>query len=206
MIQLYSWGTPNGYKPLIMLEETGLDYDLIPVPLDGEQLKPAYTRINPNGKIPAIIDLHPVSGEEELVVFESGAILMYLAEKAGQFLPTSGSQRYEVMQWVMFQMAGVGPMFGQFYHFHKSAPQPLPYAQDRFAKEVKRLYQVMEHRLAESDYLAGACSIADMATYPWVRNPNTFGLNEADLPNVMRWINAVAGREPVQKAMSIRFK
>lgn len=204
MIQLYSWGTPNGYKPLIMLEEAELVYELIPVPLNGQQHEPAYTRINPNGKIPAIIDLNGPD-DEEIVIFESGAILLYLAEKSGKFLPLGSSLRYEVVQWVMFQMAGIGPMFGQYFHFKNAAPEKIPYALERYHKEVRRLYAVLEHRLGESEYLAGAYSIADMASFPWVKDPEKFEIDRANFPNVARWLQAVGQRDAVKKALAITF-
>lgn len=205
MIQLYSWSTPNGYKPLVMLEETGMAYDLIPVKLNGEQFKPEFTSINPNGKIPAMIDLAPTSGGEDIVVFESGAILIYLAEKSGQFLPTAAKPRAQVMQWLMFQMAGIGPMFGQYYHFHRSAPEKIAYAMDRYEKEVKRLYGVMNERLGEAEYLAGDYSIADMAVYPWASKPGNFGVSPEDCPHVTRWIEAVGQRDAVRKALNASF-
>lgn len=205
MIDLYLWTTPNGRKPLIMLEETGMEYTLKPVRLNGEQKSPEFLRINPNGKIPAIVDRAP-DGDEEVVVFESGAILIYLAEKTGQFLPPSGQARASVMQWLMFQMSAVGPYFGQLGHFKVYSDEKVPYAINRFETEVKRLYSVMDARLSEVDYLGDEYSIADMATYPWARDPSYFDMTLDDYPHVQQWVQRVGERPAVQRAMSITLE
>lgn len=205
MIELYLWTTPNGRKPLIMLEETGMEYTLRPVRLNGEQKSPEFLRISPNGRIPAIID-RGADGTDEIVVFESGAILIYLAEKSSQFLPEAGQARAAVMEWLMFQMSGVGPIFGQLGHFKRSAPQEMPYAIERFESEVKRLYSVLEMRLGEAAYLGGDYSIADMATYPWVRSPEYLGLTLEPYPNVQRWVEEIGERPAVQRAMNLTLE
>ena len=220
MIDMYLWTTPNGRKPLIMLEETGMAYTLKPVRLNGEQKSPEFLRINPNGRIPAIVDrtenpsggnagndvLDSDVGDDDVIVFESGAILIYLAEKSGQFLPAGGQERAAVMEWLMFQMSGVGPIFGQLGHFKRSAPEQIPYAIERFENEVKRLYSVMDTRLGEAAYLAGEYSIADMATYPWANSPGYLGLSLDPYPNVKRWLAEVGDRPAVQRAMSITLE
>jgi len=203
-MKLYAWGTPNGRKPLIMLEELGVDYQLIPVPLDGAQHTPEFRAINPNGKIPALVDPGADEGRD-LAIFESGAILIYLAEKYFKFLPASGAARAHTLQWLMFQMAGVGPMFGQYYHFVNSAKEPIPYAIDRYRKEVARLFGVMDQHLSASEFLAGDYSIADMATWPWVHDPESFEVNLDEIPNVKRWIETIGERPAVRKAVSISF-
>ncbi len=203
-MKLYAWGTPNGRKPLIMLEELGVDYELIQVPLSGDQHKPEFLALNPNGKIPVLVDPGADNGRD-LVLFESGAILIYLAEKHGKFLPPSGAARAATLQWLMFQMAGVGPMFGQFFHFTYSAAEKIPYAIGRYEQEVRRLYGVLEDRLGEAPYLAGEYSIADMATWPWACNPANFGLSLDRMPNVKRWVEAIGARPAAQKAAQIQF-
>ncbi len=200
MIELYTWTTPNGYKPLIMLEELEWPYTLHPVDLGKkEQFSERFLRINPNGKIPAIVD----SRDDGTVyrVFESGAILIYLAERSRRFLEASGPARYETFQWLMFQMAGVGPMMGQAYHFAISAEQKLPYAISRYLDETRRLLGVLDGRLARSAYLAGDYSIADMATYPWVaRLPERLGIDCEAFPNIRRWVDDIAKRPAVDRA------
>ena len=204
MIELYTWTTPNGHKPMIMLEELGLERRLIPVNIGaGEQHAPEYVRINPNGRIPALVD-RPDDGGKPVVVFESGAILIYLAEKTGQLLPASGPERYETLAWLMFQMGGVGPMFGQAGHFLR-ATEKLPYAIDRYVNESRRLYGVLEGRLAEEEYLAGDYSIADIATFPWVRQPSFLGLSLDEFPSVKRWVSAIAARPAVERALNVKF-
>jgi len=200
------WATPNCYKNLIVLEETDLSFEPIPEPLNGPQHEPAFTRINPNGKIPAMVDLNPAGQKEEVVVFESGAILIYLAEKTGKFLPKKGKARYEVIQWLMFQMAGVGPMFGQLYHFKNSVETPVPYAEARYKKEVHRLYGVMEERLGEARFLAGEYSIADMAVFPWAKSPELFEVAIEDYPNINRWLAEVGARPAIVEALAKTFK
>ncbi|MEM7798821.1 MAG: glutathione S-transferase N-terminal domain-containing protein [Chloroflexota bacterium] len=201
MIKLYLWTTPNGRKPLILLEELGVPYEMIPIRLNGQQKTPEYLAINPNGRIPSMID-EPEDGEP-ITVFESGAIMIYLAEKYGQFLPSAEPARSTVIQWVMFQMGGIGPMLGQYYHF-KNASENLPYAINRYLNETERLYGVLEIRLSEAEYLGGDdYSIADMITYPWVYRTSNFGFEADKFPNVERWIKALAARPAVEKAMNI---
>ena len=204
MIDLYTWTTPNGYKPMIMLEELGLEHRLVPVNIgEGEQHAPDYLRINPNGRIPALVD-RSAEGSKPVVVFESGAILIYLAEKTGKLLPASGPERYEVLEWLMFQMGGVGPMLGQASHFLR-AEEKRPYAIDRYVNESRRLYGVLDGRLGEEEYLAGDYSIADIATFPWVRNPSIFGFSLDELPNVKRWVSAIAERPAVERALHVKL-
>jgi GST-like protein len=199
LITLYTWGTPNGRKVSIMLEECGLPYVVQPVDITrGEQFDPTFVNINPNAKIPAIVD-----DEGPLTLFESGAILVYLAEKTGRFLPASGPARYAALQWLMFQMGGVGPMFGQTHHFLRFAPEPVPYAIDRYSKETRRLYGVLDARLANADYLAGEYSIADMATFPWVARHEWQKIDLAEFANVSRWFAEVGNRSAVKRGMEV---
>ncbi len=201
MIELYFWTTPNGMKPLILLEETGLAHTIRPVNISkGEHFTEAFTRISPNQKIPAIVDPAPAGGGTPLALFESGAILQYLAEKTGQFLPQSPSARAEVMQWLFWQMAGLGPMLGQYLHFAVYADQAVPYAQGRYGREKERLYQVMDDRLRDRDFLAGDYSIADIAAYPWIHalERKTSHLN--GFANLRRWYEAVSERPAVVRA------
>ena len=201
MIDLYTFTTPNGRKPAIMLEEVGLPYQLHKIDIaKGEQFSPAYVAINPNSKIPAITDR-----ETGLTVFESGAILLYLAEKTGQFLPTDLAGRFQVIEWLMFQMASVGPMFGQLGHFRRFAPEPVPYAIDRYEKEVLRLFGVMDRQLTQTEFLAGVYSIADMATYPWVVATSLMNLTLGDYPHLKRWVETLEQRPAVQKGMDLQF-
>lgn len=202
MIELYSWTTPNGHKIHIMLEETGLPYRVHKVDLGArDQAKPDYAKINPNGKIPAIIDTEGPDGAP-LTIFESAAILVYLAKKSGKFMPTDPEGRYKALEWLMFQIANIGPMFGQAYHFRSGAPERVPYAVDRFTNEVGRVVGVMERRLGEAPYLAGPdYSIADIASWPWVRNAHSYGLNMDEYPNVTRWIAEIAQRPAVRKGL-----
>jgi GSH-dependent disulfide-bond oxidoreductase len=202
MIQLYTWGTPNGKKVSIMLEEVELPYEVHPINLaKGDQVKPEYLAINPNNKIPTIIDIDGPGGKP-LKLFESGAILMYLAEKTGKFLPPEMAKRYEVIQWLMFQMGGVGPMFGQANYFYK-LEEKVPYAVERFYKEAIRLYRVLEQALAQRDYLAGEYSIADIATYPWVGRHDGHNVKLEEFPNVKRWFEAISQRPAVTRGMEI---
>jgi GST-like protein len=202
MLEIFAWGTPNGRKPLLLLEELGVEYKLTQVPLDGPQKEPWFLKINPNGRIPAMVD-----HDEEITIFESGAMMIYIAEKYGQFLPESGADRAATLSWLMFQMGGIGPMFGQFYHFKYSAPEKLPYAIERYQTESQRLYGVMELQLSQTPYLAGdTYTIADMITYPWAYRPDAFELDTAAHPGVMRWIETMGARPAVQKAMAIEFK
>ena len=203
MIDLYIWTTPNGRKVSIMLEEIGLPYEVHPVNLSkGEQFNPEYLAINPNNKIPAIVDR---DGPENKTysLFESGAILMYLAEKTGKLMPKEMGPRYEVVEWLMFQMGGVGPMFGQAHYFLRHAPENEPFGRERFLKEVARLYGVMEKRLGESQFLAGEYSIADIAAYPWVSRYEMHLTKLEDFPNVKRWFDAISARPAVQRGMEV---
>ena len=201
MIELYFWTTPNGMKPLILLEETGLAHTIRPVNISkGEHFTEAFTRISPNQKIPAIVDRSPAGGAAPIAVFESGAILQYLAEKSGQFLPRSQPERAEVMQWLFWQMAGLGPMLGQHLHFSVYADQAVPYAQGRYSREKERLYQVMDRRLGDRNFLAGDYSIADMAAYPWIRTLERNGSHLNRFGNLTRWYGAVSERPAVARA------
>jgi GST-like protein len=204
MIDLYSWATPNGHKVHIMLEECGLAYEPHPVDITrGAQHEPAFRAINPNGRIPAIVDRDGPGGRR-LAVFESGAILIYLAEKSGRLLPQDGPARYAALQWLMFQMSGIGPMFGQLYHFRADATDRIGYAVDRYTNEARRLYQVLDQRLAESPYLAGdEYSIADIATWPWTHGIDRQGHNPDDYPNVGRWFAAIRARPAVQRGVKL---
>ena len=203
MITLYTWGTPNGRKVSIMLEECALPYRVKTVDItQGEQFRPEFTTINPNSKIPAIVDPDGPDGWP-ITLFESGAILLYLASKTGRFLPECDRGKYEAMQWLMFQMGGVGPMFGQTHHFLRFAPEPLPYAIKRYSGETARLYGVLDKRLGEAEFLAGEYTIADMATYPWVARHEWQKIDLADFPNVQRWYAALGARPGVQRGMAV---
>ncbi len=203
MIDLHTWPTPNGFKVSIMLEETGLPYTVIPVDIsEGDQFKPEFLKISPNNKMPAIVD-HDGPDGGPYSLFESGAILMYLAEKTGGFMPSAVANRYRVIQWLMFQMGGIGPMLGQAHHFRQYAPEPLPYAIDRYTNETGRLYGVMDRRLGESEYLAGDYSIADIACFPWIRSHERQGQNLEDFANVKRWFEAIGARPAVQKGLQV---
>jgi GST-like protein len=201
MIELYFWTTPNGYKPLIFLEETDLDYVLKPVDIGaGAQFEPDFLRISPNNRIPAIVDTAPKGGGAPVSVFESGAILTYLAEKTGRFLPTEPAARADVQQWLFWQMGGLGPMAGQNHHFSNYAPEKIPYAIDRYVKETARLYRVLDTRLADRDFIAGDYSIADMASYPWIVPYKNQGQDLADFPNLARWFAVMGARDAVKRA------
>ena len=203
MIDCYTWKTSNGRKATIMLEEVQLPYKLFPIDIGkDDQFKPEYVKINPNSKIPTIID-HDGPGGKPFRVFESGAILMYLAEKTGKLMPTERRARYEVIQWVMFQMGGVGPNFGQMHHFNRAAKEKVPYALNRFGTEVRRLYGVLNARLGEGEYLAGDYSIADICTYPWVVRYEWQNIDLGDFPNVKRWYDAISRRPAVQKGLEL---
>jgi len=203
MIELYTWGTPNGKKASVMLEEVGLPYELHAINIGkGDQFTPDYVAINPNSKIPAIVDLDGPGGKP-IKVFESGAILIYLAEKTGKLLSTEPRARMEALEWLMFQMGGVGPMFGQAHHFLRQAPEQIAYAQERYVKEVRRLYAVMDRRLGEADYLAGAYSIADVATYPWVSRHTWHKVELTEFPHVERWYKAISARPAVERGMNV---
>jgi len=201
MIDVHTWSTPNGYKVLIMLEETGLEHRVHPVDLGkGEQQQPEFLAINPNGKIPAIVD-SDFPGGDPLPIFESGAILLYLAEKSGRFLPADPHERWQVISWLMFQMGGIGPMLGQAGYFLNRAPEPVPFAVERYVAEAERLYGVVDRRLSNQEYLAGDYSIADIACFPWMRAPQRFGLDVADYPNVSRWLETIESRPAVQRGL-----
>lgn len=200
MIELYHWPTPNGHKITIFLEETGLPYNLHSVNIGkGEQFAPEFLAISPNNRIPAIIDTAPADAGNPVSLFESGAILLYLAEKTGKFLPRDLRGRAEVLQWLFWQMGGLGPMSGQNGHFAIYAPEKIPYAIDRYVKETNRLYGVMNKRLADRPYLAGDYSIADMASYPWVVPYQRYGQNLDQFPNLQRWFEAIKARPAVAK-------
>jgi len=202
MIQLYTWATPNGKKVSVMLEELELPYEVHPINIaKGDQLRPEYLAINPNNKIPAIIDSDGPGGKP-LKLFESGAILMYLADKTDRFLPREMAKRYEVIQWLMFQMGGVGPMFGQANYFYRLEGK-VPFAIERYYKEAIRLYKVLEQTLEQRDYLAGEYSIADIATYPWVGRHDGHNVKLEDFPNVKRWFDAISQRPAVKRGMAI---
>ena len=203
MIHCYSWPTPNGIKIHTMLEETGVEYEIHGIDITkGDQFKPSFLKFSPNNKMPAIIDTDGPGGKP-ISVFESGAILMYLAEKTGKFMPKSPRQRIEVIQWLMFQMGGVGPIFGQVHHFRRIAPGKAPYAEERFNKEAERLYGVLNARLEGRDYLMDSYSIADIATWPWVSRYDWQGIDLARFPNVKRWHDAIAARPAVIKGLAI---
>lgn len=206
MIDFYTWYTSNGRKVGIILEEAGLDYQMHPIDIGrGEQFAPEFMKISPNNRIPAIVD-HDGPNGQPLSVFESGAILIYLAEKIGEFLPASGADRYDVLQWLMFQMGGVGPMFGQYNHFNRYAREKIPYAIDRYGKECSRLYWVMETRLRDRDFIAGDYSIADMALYPWARTFDWRDQDPNDVPHVKAWVDRIAARPAVERAMTAHEK
>ena len=203
MIDLHTWPTPNGHKVHIMLEETGLAYRVIPVDIGrGDQFDPAFLAISPNNRMPAIVD-HDGPDGEATSIFESGAILVYLAGKTGRFMPDDTRGRSLVMQWLMFQMGGIGPMFGQCHHFRNYAPEPIAYAIDRYTNETGRLYGVLDKRLGEADYMAGDYSIADMATYPWTRSIERQGVDPADYPNVVRWQQRLEERPAVVRGCAV---
>ena len=204
MIDVFSWPTPNGHKVHIMVEECGLPYKAIPIDIGkGDQFKPEFLAISPNNKIPAITDPQGPDGKP-VSLFESGAILVYLAGKTGRLLGRTDRQRYEVLQWVMFQMGGVGPMLGQNHHFRQYAPEKLPYAIDRYTNEAKRLYGVIDRRLAASSWLGGdEYSIADIATWPWLRNWKNQGIELADYPHLSKWFHAIEERPAVQRGVKV---
>lgn len=203
-IELWSWPTPNGHKVHIALEELGLPYTVVPVDIGaGEQFRPEFLEITPNHRIPAMVDPDGPGGRR-IALFESGAILIYLAEKAGALIPADPAARYACLQWLMFQMGGVGPMFGQYGHFHIYAPEKVPYAMARYAQEVQRLHRVLEKRLSEAEWLAGdSYSIADIATFPWLRQPERRGIDLAQFPAVRRWHDAIASRPAVQRGVQV---
>lgn len=202
MIDLYYWPTPNGWKISIMLEECALPYRVIPVNIGkGDQFKPEFLAISPNNRMPAIVDNDAPEGP--ISIFESGAILVYLAEKTGQFMPRDVRGRSEVLQWLFWQVGGLGPMAGQLGHFRNYAPETIPYAVDRYAKEYNRLLGVIERRLADREFLADDYSIADMAAWPWVRGHERLGQSLDEFPRVKRWVDAIAARPAVQKGVEV---
>jgi GST-like protein len=204
MIDLYSWPTPNGHKIHIMLEECGLPYRVHPVNISAnEQFKPEFLAISPNNKIPAMVDSEGPDGKP-MSVFESGAMLLYLAGKTGRFLGKTDRARYETLQWLMFQMGGLGPMLGQAHHFRFYAPEKVPYAIERYTQEAKRLYGVLDKRLSQSRYLAGRdYTIADMAVFPWLRTWERQGVQMTDYPAVKKWFDAIAARPAVQRGVQV---
>jgi GST-like protein len=203
VIDLYYWTTPNGHKITIFLEETGLPYTVHPVNIGkGEQFDPAFLRISPNNRIPAIVDTDPADGATPLAMFESGAILLYLADKTGRFVPAAWRGRLDCIQWLFWQMGNLGPMAGQNHHFGLYAPEKLPYAIDRYVRETGRLYAVLNRLLAEREFLVGAYSIADIASYPWVL-PERQQQNLDEFPNLKRWKEAIAARPAVIRAYEL---
>jgi GST-like protein len=203
LIDLYTWSTPNGRKVSIMLEELALPYRAHAVDIGkGDQFTPEFVAINPNSKIPAIVDGEGPDGKP-FALFESGAILLYLADKTGRLLPAAKAARFEAIQWLMFQMGGVGPMFGQVHHFLRAAPEPVPYAIERYSRETRRLYGVMDAHLARREWLGSEYSVADVATYPWVARHEWHKVELADFPNVKRWYDAIGARPAVQRGMKV---
>jgi len=204
MIDVYTWPTPNGHKVHIMLEETGLDYRVCPVDIGaGEQFEPEFLKISPNNKIPAIVD-RDGPGSDPLALAESGAILIYLADKTGRLMPTGERPRQACLQWLMFQMGHIGPMLGQAHHFRGYAPVRISYGIERYTREANRLYDVLDWRLSESEYLAGSdYSIADIATFPWLRSHRKQGVDLAEYPRVKRWFERIAERPAVKRGLEV---
>ncbi len=202
-IELYTWSTPNGRKVSIALEEMDLGYNTHPINITkDEQFDPDFLKISPNNKIPAIVDPEGPDGAP-FALFETGAILIYLAEKTGRFLPQDAKTRYVCLQWLMWQMGGFGPMLGQAHHFRRFAPEQIPYSVERYTKETARLYRVLDGRLGEAAYLAGDYTIADMATYPWAARHEWQGIALEDYPNVKRWYDEIAARPGVARGMAV---
>ncbi len=209
MIELFYWPTPNGHKITIFLEETGLPYEIRPIDIGaGDQFRPEFAKIAPSNRMPAIVDHAPADGGAPISIFESGAILQYLAEKTGKFLPSAPREKVAVLQWLFWQVGGLGPMAGQSDHFALYAPEKIPYAIDRFGDEIKRLYGVLDHQLAETrdlgGFIAGDLSIADMACYTWVVPGKNPGRSLDDFPDLRRWFEAIRTRPAVQRAYEIR--
>ena len=204
MIDLYTGPTPNGHKIHIMLEETGLDYTVIPIDIgSGDQFAPDFLKISPNNKMPAMVDRDGPGGAP-YALFESGAMLIYLAEKTGRFMPQETRARFDVIKWLMFQMGHIGPMLGQAHHFRAYAPEPIPYAVERYTNEAARLYKVLDVRLGEAVHLAGDdYTIADMAVFPWLRSHERQGQDLADFPNVERWFETIAARPAVERGVAV---
>lgn len=204
MIDIYYWPTPNGHKITIFCEEAGLPYAIKPVNIQqGDQFKPDFLKISPNNRMPAIVDNEPADKGAPLSIFESGAILVYLAEKTGKFMPKELRGRFEVLQWLFWQMGGLGPMAGQNHHFAAYAPEKLPYAIDRYVKETSRLYAVMDKRLRDREYLAGDYSVADMASYPWCVPWERQGQKLENFPNMKRWFETIRDRPAVKRAYEV---
>lgn len=204
MIDLYYWGTPNGHKITIALEEMGLPYQILPVNiLENDQFQPDFLAISPNNKIPAIVD-QDGPDHRSISIFESGAILQYLGRKTGLFYPTDEIKRIQVEQWLMWQMGGLGPMLGQNHHFSRFAPERIPYATERYVNETKRLYGVLDKQLIGQDYVTGEYSIADMAIFPWLLRYEWQGIDLADYPEISRYIERMQARPAVQKALAIQ--
>jgi GST-like protein len=204
MIDLYSWATPNGHKIHIMLEETGLPYAVHPINIGaGDQFKPDFLKISPNNKMPAMIDSDGPDGKP-ISMFESGAMLIYLASKSGKFLPANLRDRWSTLQWLMFQMGSIGPMLGQAHHFLGYAPEKIPYAMNRYSKEANRLYGVVDKRLSQSRFIAcGEYTIADMAIMPWLRYPDRQGVDIAEYPHLKKWFDGIAARPAVQRGLKV---
>ena len=205
MIELHYWPTPNGHKITMFLEETGLPYAIKPVNIGkGDQFEPAFLAISPNNRMPAIVDTEPADGQGPLSVFESGAILEYLAGKAGKFLPTDTRARFAVLEWLYWQVGGLGPMLGQNHHFNRYAPEKIPYAIDRYVNETRRLYGVLNKRLDGRRYIASDdYTIADMAAYPWTVSHEAQGMDLADFPHLKRWFDSIAARPATQRAYAL---
>jgi GST-like protein len=204
MIDLHYWTTPNGHKITIFLEEAALAYKVIAVNIGkGEQFTPGFLQIAPNNRIPAIVDHAPADGGAPISLFESGAILVYLAEKTGKFMAGDVRGRAETLQWLFWQMGGLGPMAGQNHHFNRYAPEKIPYAMERYIKETNRLYGVLNKRLADREFMAGPYSIADMASYPWIVPHEAQGQNLDDFPHLKRWFDAIGQRPAVQRAYAV---
>ncbi len=202
-IELYTWSTPNGRKISIALEEMGLAYSVHPINITkDEQFAPDFLKISPNNKIPAIVDPDGPDGKP-IALFESGAILLYLSEKTGKFMPSNARARYDALQWLMWQMGGFGPMLGQAHHFRRFAKEQVPYAIERYTNETRRLYGVLDKHLKEVEYLAGDYSVADMATFPWAARHEWHGIALEDFASVKRWYDAIAARPAVEKGMAV---
>lgn len=207
MIDLYSWAAPNGHKVQILVEELGIPYRVIPINITaGDQHSRSYRQINPNGKIPAIVDHAPMDGGKPFTVIETGAIMVYLAEKENRFLPTELRQRSEVMQWLFWQVGGIGPMMGQAQHFFKYAPEPIPYAINRYQTETKRLFKVLDERLEGRDFICDEYSIADMATFAWIRINKLTGVSLDEVPRVQAWYSRVRSRPAVGRGLDLLRK
>jgi GST-like protein len=203
MIDVYYWPTPNGHKITIFMEETGTPYRIVPVDIrSGEQFQPDFLKISPNNRMPAIVDPDGPGGKP-IALFESGAILIYLGDKTGKLLPTEAVTRYKTIEWLMFQMAGVGPMFGQRGHFLRAAPEKIPYAIERYTNESRRLLNVLDKRLGEVEFLAGDYSIADIATFPWVVGTRREPEQLESRPNFKRWLDAISERPAVKKGLAV---